>query len=361
MAEMNKNLFDGIYSGKKVLITGHTGFKGSWLSLLLHKLGANVYGYALEPPTTPSLFEEAKIGELITSYIGDVRDLDQLSDVFNRVKPEIVIHMAAQPLVRDSYKIPIETYAINVMGTVNVLEACRHTESVRAIVNVTTDKCYENKEWYWGYRENEPMGGFDPYSNSKACSELVTSSYRNSFFHPKDYDKHGVAIASARAGNVIGGGDWAADRLIPDFIRAISQNREVVIRSPYAIRPWQHVLEPLTGYLTLAAKLYTEGAKYDGGWNFGPDDKDARNVKWITQRICELWGNGASYEVDTNPQPHEANYLKLDCSKAKAELGWESRWNIDKALESIVAWNKVYLTGQDVRKITEKQIEEFYQ
>lgn len=361
MTKMNRNLFEGIFSGKKVLITGHTGFKGSWLCLLMNKLGADVYGYALPPPTNPSLFEEAKIGELITSYIGDVRDLDQLSDVFNRIKPEIVIHMAAQPLVRDSYKIPVETYAINVMGTVNVLEACRHTESVRAIVNVTTDKCYENKEWHWGYRENEPMGGFDPYSNSKGCSELVTSSYRNSYFHPKDYDKHGVAIASARAGNVIGGGDWAADRLIPDFIRAISQNRKVVIRSPYAIRPWQHVLEPLTGYLTLAAKLYTEGAKYDGGWNFGPDDKDARNVEWIMQKICKLWGNGATYEVDTNPQPHEANYLKLDCSKAKAELGWEPRWNIDKALGSIVEWNKVYLTGQDVRKITEKQIEEFYQ
>lgn len=360
MAEMNKNLFDGIYSDKKVLITGHTGFKGSWLSLLLHKLGANVYGYALEPPTTPSLFEEAKIGELITSYIGDVRDLDQLSHVFDQVKPEIVIHMAAQPLVRDSYKIPVETYAINVMGTVNVLEACRRTSSVKVIVNVTTDKCYENKEWHWGYRENEPMGGYDPYSNSKGCSELVTSSYRNSFFNPKDYNEHGVAIASARAGNVIGGGDWAGDRLIPDFIRAISQNRKVVIRSPYAIRPWQHVLEPLNGYLTLAAKLFSEGPKYDGGWNFGPDDKDAKNVEWITRTLCNLWGNGASYAVDTNPQPHEANYLKLDCSKAKAELGWEPRWNIHKTLESIVEWNKVYLRGENVRKITENQIEEYY-
>lgn len=357
---MNVNLFDSIYNGKKVLVTGHTGFKGSWLCLLLHKLGADVYGYALQPPTSPSLFEEARIEELITSYIGDVRDLAHLSEVFNQVKPEIVIHMAAQPLVRDSYKIPVDTYAINVMGTVNVLEACRHTNSVKAIVNVTTDKCYENKEWHWGYRENEPMGGYDPYSNSKGCSELVTSSYRNSYFHQKDYDQHGVAIASARAGNVIGGGDWATDRLIPDFIRAISQNRKVVIRSPYAIRPWQHVLEPLNGYLTLAAKLYTEGPKYDGGWNFGPDDKDAKNVEWITQRICELWGNGASYEIDTNPQPHEANYLKLDCSKAKAELDWEPRWNINKTLESIVEWNKVFLTGQDVRKITENQIGAYF-
>ena len=357
---MEKVLFGGIYIGKRVLVTGHTGFKGSWLCLLLHKLGADVYGYALPPPTNPSLFEEAIIEKLVTSYLGEIRDIEQLYSVFEKVKPEIVIHMAAQSLVRDSYKIPVETYAINVMGTVNVLEACRHTDSVKAIINVTTDKCYENKEWYWGYRENEPMGGYDPYSNSKGCSELVTSSYRNSFFNPKDYAKHGIAIASARAGNVIGGGDWAGDRLIPDFIRAISQNQKVVIRSPYAIRPWQHVLDPLTGYLTLAAKLYTEGAKYDGGWNFGPDDKDTRNVEWITQKICKLWGKEASYEVDTNPQPHEANYLKLDCSKAKAELGWEPRWNIDKALESIVEWNKVYLLGQDVRKITENQIEKYF-
>lgn len=357
---MNKSLFDGIFIGKKILITGHTGFKGSWLSILFHKLGANVYGYALDPPTTPSLFIEAKIGEILTSYIGDIGDLARLTNVITQVKPDIVIHMAAQPLVRDSYKIPVETFATNVMGTVNILEACRMTDSIKAIVNVTTDKCYENKEWHWGYRENEPMGGYDPYSNSKGCAELVTSSYRNSFFHPKDYDKHGVAIASARAGNVIGGGDWARDRLIPDFIRAISYNQKVVIRSPYAIRPWQHVLEPLNGYLILAAKLFSEGPKYNGGWNFGPYDKDTKNVEWITQTICKLWGNGASYGVDINPQPHEANYLKLDCSKAKAELGWEPKWNIHKTLESIVKWNKVYLRGGDVRKITENQIEEYY-
>lgn len=354
------NFLDSFFSRKKVLITGHTGFKGSWLSLLLYKLGADVYGYALSPPTNPSLFEDAKIGQLITSYIGDIRDLDNLYGVFEQVKPEIVIHMAAQPLVRDSYKIPVETYSINVMGTVNVLEACRHSKSVRAIVNVTTDKCYENKEWHWGYRENEPMGGYDPYSNSKGCSELVTASYRNSFFNADDYERHRVAIGSARAGNVIGGGDWAVDRLIPDFIRAISQNQKVMIRSPYAIRPWQHVLEPLTGYLTLAAKLYTEGSKYNGGWNFGPDDQDARNVEWITHKICDFWGNGASYGVETSPNPHEANYLKLDCSKAKTELNWEPRWNIDKALESIVEWHKNYLSGHDVRKITEFQIEEYY-
>ena len=356
---MTPEIFN-IYKNRRVLITGHTGFKGSWLCLLLNKLGANVCGYALDPPTKPSLFNEAKIGELMTSFIGDIRDYDNLLKVIQEVQPEIVIHMAAQPLVRESYKIPIDTYAINVMGTVHLLEACRHTNSVKSIVNVTTDKCYENREWHWGYRENEPMGGYDPYSNSKGCSELVTSSYRNSYFNPAKYAEHGVALASARAGNVIGGGDWADDRLIPDFIRAISDGEEVKIRSPFAIRPWQHVLEPLTGYLSLAAKLFTDGAKYSEGWNFGPDDSDAQNVEWITKRICELWGKGASYQVDTNPQPHEANYLKLDCSKAKAELGWVPRWNIETTLKSIVDWNKAYIAGEDIREVTIKQINHFF-
>jgi CDP-glucose 4,6-dehydratase len=354
------NLFNGIYKQRKVLITGHTGFKGSWLCLLLNQLGAEVYGYALEPPTNPSLFKEAKIDELVTSYIGDIRDLAYLQEVMQKVQPEIVIHMAAQPLVRESYKIPVETYAINVMGTVHLLEACRNTPSVKAIVNVTTDKCYENKEWHWGYRENEPMGGYDPYSNSKGCSELVTSSYRNSYFNPAAYEKHGVALASARAGNVIGGGDWADDRLIPDFIRAISKGEKVKIRSPYAIRPWQHVLEPLTGYLTLAAKLFSEGAAYAQGWNFGPDDKDAQPVEWITKTICELWEEGASFEVDTNPQPHEANYLKLDCSKAKAELSWVPKWNIETTLKSIVDWNKAYIAKEDIRAVTINQINQYF-
>lgn len=349
-----------IYKNRRVLITGHTGFKGSWLCLLLNKLGADVYGYALEPPTNPSLFKEANIEELMTSFIGDIRDLDNLQKIMQQVQPEIVIHMAAQPLVRESYKIPVETYAINVMGTVHLLEACRNTPSVKAIVNVTTDKCYENREWHWGYRENEPMGGYDPYSNSKGCSELVTSAYRNSYFNPKDYSKHGVAVASARAGNVIGGGDWADDRLIPDFIRAISNGEKVKIRSPYAIRPWQHVLEPLTGYLTLAAKLYTEGTAFAQGWNFGPDDNDAQNVEWITRAICELWGDSASYEVDTNPQPHEANYLKLDCSKSKAELSWYPKWNIETTLKTIVEWNKAFIAGENIRKITEQQIENYF-
>ena len=347
------------YFGKKVFVTGHTGFKGSWLCLLLHKLGAEVYGYALDPPTRPSLYEAANIDALVDSTIGDIRNYDLLLATLQRTQPEIVIHMAAQPLVRESYKNPRETYEVNVMGTVNLLDAIRQVASVKAAVNVTTDKCYENREWHWGYRENEPMGGYDPYSNSKGCSELVTSSFRNSFFNPKTYTEHGVAVASARAGNVIGGGDWADDRLIPDFIRAITANQEVQIRNPFAIRPWQHVLEPLTGYLTLAQALYTQGAPFAQGWNFGPDDSDARNVEWITNTICELWGDNARYSVDTNPQPHEANYLKLDCSKAKAELGWYPKWNIHKTLESIVEWNKELLKGVDAREITERQIGEY--
>jgi len=356
---MNK-LFNDIYRGKRVLITGHTGFKGSWLSLLLNELGADVYGFALEPPTSPSLYKEAKIDELVTSYIGDVRDLYYLTKVIQEVQPEIVFHMAAQPLVRESYKIPVETYSTNVMGTVHLLEACRSTSSVKAIVNVTTDKCYENKEWHWGYRENEPMGGYDPYSNSKGCSELITSAYRNSFFNPSEYKNHGVAVATARAGNVIGGGDWAEDRLIPDFIRAISKGEKVRIRSPFAIRPWQHVLEPLSGYLRLAELLYTEGPKFAQAWNFGPYDHDARNVEWITNTICEFWGDEASFEIDIKPQPHEANYLKLDCSKANAELNWFPKWDIQTTLKSIVDWNKAYLNNEDIREVTKRQIHQYF-
>lgn len=357
---MMTDLYSDIYKGRKVLVTGHTGFKGSWLCLLLSNLGADVYGYALEPPTEPSLFKEANIAEFVNSEIGDIRDLNHLQSFLQKVEPEIVIHMAAQPLVRDSYNIPVETYMINVMGTVHLLEACRNTPSVRVIVNVTTDKCYENREWHWGYRENEAMGGYDPYSNSKGCSELVTSSYRSSFFNPANYGKHKVAVATARAGNVIGGGDWANDRLIPDFIKAISKGETLKIRSPYAIRPWQHVLEPLHGYLTLAAKLYTDGANYAQAWNFGPDDNDAQNVEWITKNICELWGEGAKYEIDTNPQPHEANYLKLDCSKAKAELNWQPNWDIRKTLASIVEWNKAFLNAENIREVSYSQIAEFY-
>ncbi len=355
------NLYNDLYRDKKVLITGHTGFKGSWLCILLNYLGAKVYGYALTPPTDPSLFEKANIENIIEkSYIGDIRNYDLLKKVLLEVNPDIIIHMAAQPLVRESYKNPKETYEINVMGTVNLFDAIRFSKSVRAVVNVTTDKCYENKEWYWGYRENEPMGGYDPYSNSKGCSELVTASFRNSFFNPENYSTHKVAIASARAGNVIGGGDWAEDRLIPDFIKAITNNKKVLIRSPFAIRPWQHVLEPLSGYLTLAAKLYSEGVKYASAWNFGPNDEDAKNVEWITNKICQLWKDNASYEIDSNIHPHEANYLKLDCSKAKSILNWYPVWNIETTLLKIVEWNKGYKNEQDPYSLCLNQIKDFF-
>ena len=357
---MNQN-FEGFYKSKKVLITGHTGFKGSWLCLLLKELGADVYGYALPPKTTPNLFSEARINNIITSYFGDIRDFEKLEGILHQIQPDIIIHMAAQALVMESYKNPRKTFEINIMGTVNLLDAARTTNSVKAIINVTTDKCYENKEWYWSYRENEPMGGYDPYSNSKGCSELVTSSYRNSYFNLNKYSDHGVAVASARAGNVIGGGDWSDDRLIPDFIRAITNGQNVKIRSPYAIRPWQHVLEPLSGYLTLAVKLFSQGPKYAEAWNFGPDENDAQNVEWITKTLCELWGDGASYSIDLNPHPHEANYLKLDCSKAKAELGWMPKWNIEKALSSIVNWNKAHLDNEDICDVMVQQIKDYFQ
>jgi CDP-glucose 4,6-dehydratase len=354
------NDFSLFYKGKKVFLTGHTGFKGSWMSLWLSSLGADVTGYALKSPTDPSLFEKCGISSLVKSIIGDVRDLEKLTAEMKKANPDIVIHMAAQPLVRDSYKIPVETYAINVMGTVHMLESARQCASVKSVVNVTTDKCYENKEWIWGYRENEPMGGYDPYSNSKGCSELVTSSYRNSFFNPKDYGtKHTVALASARAGNVIGGGDWANDRLIPDILHSIVEGGSVQIRSPHAIRPWQHVLEPVSGYLLLAKKLYEEGVKYAEGWNFGPEDADARPVEWIVKAMCEKWGNGASYLIDKNPQPHEASYLKLDCSKAKSALGWHPAWNLEQALDEIIAFTKTDLGKKDLREYCLSTIQKY--
>jgi len=348
--------FNAFYKGKKVFITGHTGFKGSWLCLWLHSLGAKVIGYALDPPTDPSLFELCRIDELVQSTIADIRDGVALTNAMLTAKPDIIIHMAAQPLVRDSYKIPVETYATNVMGTVNLFEATRHCKTVKAVINVTTDKCYENKEWAWGYRENEPLGGYDPYSNSKACSELVTLAYRSSYFNPKDHAAHGVGVASARAGNVIGGGDWAQDRLVPDCIRAILKGEKVIIRNPQAIRPWQHVLEPLAGYLMLAQKLYEDGPRYSEAWNFGPDDSDAKPVEWLVKELCAKWGNTASYALDAGKHPHEAHYLKLDCSKAKTVIGWRPLWDLEKAIDSIIEWTKAYAWKRDVTAACMKQI-----
>ncbi|HID62785.1 MAG TPA: CDP-glucose 4,6-dehydratase [Anaerolineae bacterium] len=352
---MNK----AFWQDKKVLVTGHTGFKGSWLSLWLQKLGADVVGYALSPPTEPSLFEVAHVADGMTSITGDVRDLEHLSAVITEHRPQIIIHMAAQPLVRYSYENPVETYSTNVLGTVNMLEAVRHSESVRAVVSITSDKCYENKEWLWGYRENERMGGRDPYSSSKGCAELVISAYRNSYFPAKDYPRHGVAVASTRAGNVIGGGDWAKDRLIPDIMNAIMENRPVIIRSPNAIRPWQHVLEPLNGYLCLAEQLWAHGPEFAQAWNFGPNSENAKTVSWIVEYLTRLWGDGARWELDSAQHPHEDNYLKLDCSKARSLLGWAPKLSLPAALEWIVEWYRGYQQNQDMRALTEEQITRF--
>jgi CDP-glucose 4,6-dehydratase len=344
------------WQGKRVFLTGHTGFKGSWMSLWLQSLGAELTGFSLEPPTQPSLFDVARVADGMRSIIGDVRDLSGLQAALQQAKPEIVIHMAAQALVRYSYQNPVETYATNVMGTVHLLESVRTTPGVKSVVIVTTDKCYENREWVWGYRENEPMGGYDPYSNSKGCAELVTAAYRNSYFNPEQYSEHGVAVATGRAGNVIGGGDWAQDRLIPDMLRAVSKGDAVMIRSPHSIRPWQHVLEPLSGYMTLAERLYLDGTAFAESFNFGPYDSDAKPVEWIIERLCQVWGGGASWRLDGQPQPHEATYLKLDCSKAHSRLAWRQRWNLEQAIEKIVHWHQAGNKGCDMRDTTLAQI-----
>jgi CDP-glucose 4,6-dehydratase len=347
------------WSGKRIFVTGHTGFKGSWLCLWLESLGAEVTGYALAPETNPSLFDLAHVGQGIDSHIGDVRNAQALRAALLQASPEIVFHMAAQPLVRASYRDPVETYETNVMGTVHLLEATRQIGSVRAVVVVTTDKCYENREWVWGYRESDPLGGYDPYSSSKAAAELVTAAYRNSFFNPDEIPSHRVALASARAGNVIGGGDWAEDRLIPDVIRAVARGQRVRIRNPQAIRPWQHVLEPLSGYLTLAEKLYACGAGFAQPWNFGPEDGDARTVQWIVQKVVALWGGDARWETDPGQHPHETGYLKLDISKARSLLGWTPKWNLEQALEAIVTWYRSCQSGADARTLTLDQIETY--
>jgi len=347
------------WKGKKVFLTGHTGFKGAWLTIWLNALGAKVTGYALKPPTKPSLFELARLDRRIKSNIGDIRDAARLKKTVLAAKPEIVIHMAAQPLVRESYRIPAETYEVNVMGVVNLLEAVRACPGVKAVVNVTTDKCYENLEHARAFREDEPMGGYDPYSSSKGCSELVTSAYRNSFFNPADYKKHGVALASARAGNVIGGGDWAGDRLIPDMIRAALKGEKVLIRNPRAIRPWQHVLEPLSGYLLLAEQLYTHGPRYAQAWNFGPDSGDAKDVEWIVKRMFGAWPEAPGYVIDKGRHPHEAHYLKLDSSKARRELGWRPRWHVGTAIDKIISWTRAYAAKEDMHDMCIRQIREY--
>ncbi len=355
MEEMNSKVNSHFWKNKKVYLTGHTGFKGSWLSLWLQSMGAVLKGYSLEPNTSPALFLEAKVADQMESEIGDIRDLEKITKSINVFSPDIIIHMAAQPLVRLSYTEPVETYSTNVMGTVNVLEAARKCPNLKAIVSVTTDKCYENREWHWGYRENEPMGGHDPYSSSKGCAELVTSAYRRSFFHTDDT----ASIASARAGNVIGGGDWAEDRLIPDILRAFEKSNPVVIRNPLSTRPWQHVLEPLSGYLVLAEHLYTDGDKFAGSWNFGPKDEGCKPVSWILDKMVPNWGNGASWELDTNNNPHEAGFLKLDCSKAANELKWQPKWNLEETLNMIINWHKNYLDGADIKIICLKEINKY--
>lgn len=344
------------WQGKRVFLTGHTGFKGSWLSLWLQSLGVQLTGFALPAPTQPSLFEEACVGDGMYSVIGDIRDLSSLQQALLAVKPEIVIHMAAQPLVRYSYQNPVETYATNVMGTVHLLEAVRNTPGVKAVVNITTDKCYENREWIWGYRENEQMGGYDPYSNSKGCAELVSAAYRSSFFHANSYEQHGVALATARAGNVIGGGDWAQDRLIPDILSAFELGKCVDIRNPDAVRPWQHVLEPLRGYLTLAELLFAHGPNFAEAWNFGPHDEDAKPVGWIVEQMAALWGSGAQWQIDTAVHPHEACYLKLDTANARGRLGWRPALRLNDALSLIIDWSRQRLAGADMRELTLAQI-----
>ena len=352
---MNKEF----WNKKKVLLTGHTGFKGSWLSLWLQKLNASVIGFSKSIPTNPSLFELANIENGMTSITGNVCDYDKLEETIKEYKPEIVIHMAAQAILRESYSNPIETYATNVMGTVNLLESIRKVGNVKVILNVTTDKCYEPNESSKGYLETDRLGGYDPYSNSKACSELVTLSFRNSFFNPKEYHKHGISLASCRAGNVIGGGDWGKDRLIPDIMRGILNNEIIKIRNPNSIRPWQHVLDPLNGYLTLVEKLWSSGSEFSEGWNFGPLENDEKPVKLIVEKLTEQWSKDIRMDIDNSVNPHEENYLRLNCIKANSRLGWMPKLNLEQGLEWITEWYKHYEQNNNMREITEQQIEKF--
>ncbi len=341
------------YNGKRVFVTGHTGFKGSWLCKILSKAGAEVWGYSLNPPTEPSLFETASIEKNINSVIGDIRDFESLKKSFDEARPEIVLHLAAQPLVRDSYENPAYTYETNVMGTVNILECVRLSDCVKSVLNVTTDKVYLNREWEWGYRENEELDGFDPYSNSKSCSELVTHSYKRSFF-----DNTGVAVSTARAGNVIGGGDFAKNRIIPDCVRAAMNREDIIVRNPYSTRPYQHVLEPLFAYLMIAMRQY-EDIKYQGYYNVGPDDCDCFQTGALVDLFVKHWGEGLKWVEKYDGGPHEANFLKLDCSRLKSTFGWSPTWNLDTAIEKTVEWSKVYASGGDLAACMDKQIDDF--
>ena len=347
---MNKSF----WQGKRVLLTGHTGFKGGWLSLWLQKMGATVAGYALAPGYTESLFDLAAVGEGMDSIIADVRDLETLKGVIARFRPDIIFHLAAQPLVRLSYVEPVETFHTNVMGTVHLLEAVRSSQHCRVVVSVTSDKCYENKEWVWGYRETDPVGGHDPYSASKGCAEIVNAAYRRSFFEAQG--ERPIALATARAGNVIGGGDFSKDRLVPDIMNAITKGKALNIRSPAAVRPWQHVLEPLSGYLLLAEKLWSHPKDYAQSWNFGPPPEDSRPVRWLVEKLNEKWGEGVSWKLDSAPAFHEANTLTLDSTKARIELGWKSRWTLDQALSAIVDWYKAYQRRDSLREVVLRQI-----
>ncbi|MEO8926812.1 MAG: CDP-glucose 4,6-dehydratase [Caulobacteraceae bacterium] len=347
------------WRGRRVFLTGHTGFKGAWLALWLTDLGAEVTGYSLPAPTSPSLFELARVRDLVRHLDGDVRDEDKLSAAIAQTRPEVVFHMAAQSLVRVSYEEPVATYATNVMGTVNLLDAVRRTVGVRAVVCVTSDKCYENHETDRPYREGDAMGGFDPYSSSKGCSELVVSAYRRSFFNADQIAAHGVGVASARAGNVIGGGDWARDRLVPDVMRAFVAGTRPLIRFSGAIRPWQHVLEPLSGYMLLAERLWGADRTVADGWNFGADEEDTRTVGWVVDRLAALWDAGAGWELSAESQPHEAAHLNLDSGKARSLLGWRPAWSLDEALRQTVAWYRALASGVDMRDFTLRQIESY--
>lgn len=348
-------MFDlSFYKGKKVLVTGHTGFKGSWLCRILINAGASVTGYSLSPSTSPNLYEMTGLDNFMTSVIGDMRDINHLKKVFEQAQPEIVLHLAAQPIVRDSYRDPHYTYETNVMGTVNLLECIRFFSCVKSVLNVTTDKVYKNNEWCWGYREDEPLDGFDPYSNSKSCSELITHSYKNCFF-----DDNRVAVSTARAGNVIGGGDFANDRIIPDCIRAVVAGKKIQVRNPYSTRPYQHVLEPLIAYLTIASKQY-ENINYAGYYNVGPDDQDCVTTGDLADMFCKHWGDDISWESQSEGNaPHEANFLKLDCSKLKTVFGWKPHWNIDTAVQKVVEWSKCWVEGGDILACMDQEINEF--